>query len=308
MTGERLKLVKDEAKVMSADKAEKAAADEVAGEATPSLDAPENFVNRELSLLEFQRRVLEEARDDSNPLLERAKFLSIVGSNLNEFFMVRVAGLKQQHDAGVVKLPPDGMTPAEQLAAVRRVATDLFTESRACWREELLPALRENGIHVHEYDELSDKQRKNAEQYFEERVFPVLTPLAFDPGRPFPHISNLSLNLAILILDPDGQERFARLKVPGTLPRLVPLKKSSGSVRKDGTVPHKHSFVWLEQLIVANLAKRLPQDCGDRSAGSGDQADALQGRRELAGGEDPAPGAGQRQGGRGTRRIEGPLR
>jgi polyphosphate kinase len=222
------------------------------------LNDPELFINRELSLLEFQRRVLEEARDPENPLLERLKFLAIVGSNLDEFFMVRFAGLKQQHDAGVIKVPADGMTPAEQLAALRKRVGTLMTDGHACWNKELRPALQLEGIQVLDHDELNEKQRKNAQQYFDERVFPVLTPLALDPGRPFPHVSNLSLNLAVLIRDREGEERFARIKVPSSLPRLVPLKKSSGGVRKDGTVPRRHGFVWLEQVIAANLEKLFP--------------------------------------------------
>jgi polyphosphate kinase len=239
--------------------------DEGLAEVTPlrpaeevDLDDPELFINRELSLLEFQRRVLDEAWDPQNPLLERVKFLAIVSSNLDEFFMVRMAGLKQQHEAGVVKLPPDGMTPAEQLAAARKTAAGLMADCRACWNEELLPALENEHIQILEYDALNDKQSKNVEQYFDERVFPVLTPLAFDPGRPFPHVSNLSLNLAVLIRDREGEERFARIKVPSSLPRLVPVKKSSGGVRKDGTLPRRHIFVWLEQVIAVNLKKLFP--------------------------------------------------
>lgn len=225
---------------------------------TPDVDAPKHYLNRELSLLEFNRRVLEEAQDERNPLLERVKFLAIVGSNMDEFFMVRVAGLKQQIAAGVVELSPDGLTPAEQFADLRKAATRLMHDARDCWRTALLPQLKEQGIAVLDYAELTDKQKANARKYFDETVFPVLTPLALDPGRPFPHISNLSLNLAVLIKDPDGEEKFARVKVPNTLPRLVPLKRSSGSVKKDGTVPHKHYFVWLEQVIAAHLDALFP--------------------------------------------------
>ncbi len=220
--------------------------------------APELFVNRELSSLEFQRRVLQEAQDENNPLLERVKFIAIVGSNLDEFFMVRVSGLKKQVIAGVLDLPPDGMTPAEQLAEIRRVALKIMSEARECLRDEIFPALRKVGIHVLDYRELSDRQVANAKAYFDEVIFPVLTPLAFDPGHPFPHISNLSLNLAVLIRDKDGTEHFARIKVPNTLPRLVPLKRSSGGVRRDGTVPFRHYFVWLEQVIAANLDTLFP--------------------------------------------------
>jgi polyphosphate kinase len=222
------------------------------------LEDPKFYINRELSLLEFQRRVLEEAQDEGNPLLERIKFLAIVASNLDEFYMVRVAGLKQQIAAGVVERPPDGMSPAEQLAAIRKAALRLMEQSRETLRDDILPQLHQAGIHLLDYAELTSKQLAKVQEYFFEVVFPVLTPLAFDPSRPFPHISNLSLNLAVLIRDEAGQDRFARLKVPGTLSRLVPIKASSGGVRKDGTVPFHHYFVWLEQVIVANLDALFP--------------------------------------------------
>ena len=224
----------------------------------PALDDPKLFINRELSQLEFFRRVLEEAQDPQNPLLERIKFLSIVGSNLDEFFMVRVAGLKQQVSAGVVDVTADGLTPAEQLAAIRRAASRLMTDARAYLQHQLLPELDQAGIHILEYAALADKQKAKVDEYFDQVVYPVLTPLAVDPGRPFPHISNLSLNLAVMIRDVKGHERFARIKVPDTLPRFVPIKSSSGSVRKDGTVPYHHYFVWLEQIIAAHIAKLFP--------------------------------------------------
>ncbi len=222
------------------------------------LQDPKLYLNRELSLLEFQRRVLEEARDAAWPLLERVKFLSILGSNMDEFFMVRVGGLKMQIQDGVVEFSPDGRTPAEQVAAIRKVSSDLFKSGLQLWNSDLLPSLNRAGIHILNYGDLDEKQREASQEYFEEVIYPVLTPLAFDPGHPFPHISNLSLNLAILIRDEKGHERFARLKIPGTLPRLIPLRRSSGSTRKDGTVPHHHYFVWLEQLILAHLAALFP--------------------------------------------------
>jgi polyphosphate kinase len=224
----------------------------------PALDDPKLFINRELSQLEFFRRVLEEAQDAQNPLLERIKFLSIVGSNLDEFFMVRVAGLKQQVSAGVVDVSADGLTPAEQLAAVRRAASRLMGDARAYLQKHLLPELDQAGIHILDYATLADKQKAKVDEYFDQVVYPVLTPLAVDPGRPFPHISNLSLNLAVMIRDVKGHERFARIKVPDTLPRFVPIKSSSGSVRKDGTVPYHHYFVWLDQVIAAQIAKMFP--------------------------------------------------
>ncbi len=222
------------------------------------LNNPKWYINRELSMLEFQRRVLGEAKDETNPLLERVKFLSILGSNLDEFFMVRVSGLVKQVDAGVQDLPPDGLTPSEQLAAIRKITGQLMSEARDLLLSDILPQLKKTGIFVLNYAELNERQRVIADRYFDEVVFPVLTPLAFDPGHPFPHISNLSLNLAVVIYDEDGQEVFARVKVPDTLPRLVPLKRSTGGLRKDGTPPRNHFFVWLEQLIAANLHKLFP--------------------------------------------------
>ncbi len=222
------------------------------------LDAPDLYINRELSLLQFQWRVLEEALDELNPLLERVKFLAIVGSNLEEFFMVRVGSLRMQRDTGVTSLTADGMTPARQLAEIRPKAQALMETARECWLNSLIPQLRANGIFVLNYNELSPKQRENADNYFHEVIYPVLTPLAVDPGHPFPHISNLSLNLAVRVRGKDGQKRFARIKVPPSLPQLVPIKRSSGGVRSDGTAPKRHYFVALDQLIKANLGSLFP--------------------------------------------------
>jgi polyphosphate kinase len=227
-------------------------------ETITTLDSPKLFINRELSSLQFQHRVLEEAIDENNPLLERVKFLAIVGSNLDEFFMVRVAGLTKQVDAGVVDLPPDGLPPAEQLAEIRKVASSFMKEASDYLRNGLLPSLKNAGIFLLDYKELNKQQKDSIETYYREVIFPVLTPLAFDPGHPFPHISNLSLNIAVLLRDKKGINHFARIKVPNTLPRLVPIKRSSGGVRKDGTVPYNHYFVWLEQVILANLATLFP--------------------------------------------------
>lgn len=222
------------------------------------LSSPEFYINRELSMLAFQHRVFAEAKDAANPVLERVKFFSIVHSNMDEFFMVRVGGLNIQKQAGLVNLSQDGLMPAEQLVAIRKEAGKLFKITRKYWQETLAPLLDLSGIHIKDYDLLTDKQKENIDDYFEISVFPVLTPLAFDPGHPFPHISNLSLNLAVLIEDIEGHRHFARIKVPDSLPRLVPIKRSSGGVRKDGTVPHDHYFIWLEQLIAANLQNLFP--------------------------------------------------
>lgn len=214
------------------------------------------YLNRELSLLAFFRRVLEEAQDERNPLLERVKFLAIVGSNLAEFFMVRVAGLKQQVEAGVIELSSDGLTPSEQLLAIRQMALELMQDARRCLHQ-LLPLLAEVGVHILDYQTLTDQQRSAANEYFEQVVFPVLTPLAFDPGRPFPHISNMSMNLAVLIRDQLGQERFARVKVPNTLPRLLPIKTPADAPEGASGAPPV-TLVWLEQVIAANLHRLFP--------------------------------------------------
>src|SRR5258708_31211802 len=158
---------------------EKIAADPVAAPVGgPDLDDPKFYINRELSLLEFFWRVLEEAKDPANPLLERVKFLAIVASNMDEFFMVRVAGIKQQIAAGVVEMSPDGLTPPEQLAAVRKAAGKLMQASRDCLYTDLLPQLNAAGVHLLDYGELSDKQRASVKKYFQDVVFPVLPPLA----------------------------------------------------------------------------------------------------------------------------------
>jgi len=226
--------------------------------ATIDLTSPSLYLNRELSLLEFQRRVLEEAWDESKPLLERIKFLAIFGSNMDEFFMVRVSGIRKQVEAHIMEVSPNGMTPPDQLAAIRKLTLELMIEAQRYYQRKLLPKLDKEGVHIIEYQKLNKTQKERADTYFKEVVYPVLTPLALDPGHPFPHISNLSLNLAIVIRDKKGNEKFARLKVPDTLPRLLPIKRSSGGVRKDGTIPHQHYFVWLEQVIAANLNDLFP--------------------------------------------------
>jgi polyphosphate kinase len=222
------------------------------------LDEPSLFWNRELSLLAFQERVLEEAQDEQNPLLERVKFLSIVGSNLDEFFMVRVAGLKGQLESGALESGPDGMTPAEELTAIRDRVTALYKAGQDCLRAQLLPGLKKEGIHVVEFSQLTQAQTGVANRYFSETVFPTLTPLAFDPGRPFPHISNLSLNLAVLIRDLQGVEHFARVKVPEGLPQLVPLQDAPKETKSKSKPSKPLYFVWLEQLIINNLQSLFP--------------------------------------------------
>ncbi len=222
------------------------------------LDDPTLYINRELGMLEFQRRVLDEAVDPVNPLLERVKFLAILGSNLEEFFMVRVGGLIMQRDEGVPDLSIDGLSAPEQLVEIRKVVQKLMEEGRELWNKTLMPELDAAGIHIRSYKNLTQRQKQIVNAYFHEMVYPVLTPLAFDPGHPFPHISNLSLNLAVLLEGRDGQTLFARIKVPDTLPQLVPVKRSSGGLRKDGTAPYHHYFVWLSDLISANIDALFP--------------------------------------------------
>jgi polyphosphate kinase len=187
----------------------------------PNLAHRTYYINRELSWLDFNERVLEEALDERQPLLERVKFLSIFASNLDEFFMIRVSGLRSQLEAGILKAPPDGMTPGEQLAEIRERLRPMLKTITTCWQEDLLPKLARAGINVLKYDQLKSRQRKLLRRHFKSEIFPVLTPLAFDPGHPFPHISNLSINLAVEIRDPQEGERFARVKVPHLLDRML---------------------------------------------------------------------------------------
>ena len=221
----------------------------VAPSGAVKLNDPRLYVNREMSLLAFQRRVLEEGLDHQNPLLERIKFLAILASNLDEFFMVRIAGVIAQQESGVEKTGADGLTPPAILAAARSEVEALLREAHECLTKRLLPALAKQGVEILDYSELNARQREAAEKYFSSTIFPVLTPLAFDPGRPFPHISNLSLNLAVLIEPPGdgkGEESFARVKVPDSLPQLVPVAGNNNGQRQ--------TFVWIEQVIAANIA------------------------------------------------------
>jgi polyphosphate kinase len=214
------------------------------------LHRPDLYINRELSWIEFNRRVLEEAQDSRHPLLERVKFLSIFETNLDEFIMIRLAGLKDQEAAHVTNVSPDGLTAEQQLKAVRERQAPLLQQVRLCWRDELMPLLEDQHIRILDYEQLDAKQRAAMKTYFEQEIFPVLTPLAVDPGHPFPHISNLSLNLAVVIADPIIGERFARVKVPPTLPRLVPVQFA---IKKQAT-----AFVWIEQVIAAHLSLLFP--------------------------------------------------
>ncbi len=220
-----------------------------AAETVPRLDSPDLYLNPHLSLLAFQRRVLEEAQDPNNALLERVKFVSILGSNMDEFFMVRVAGLWQQIETRTTEISMDGRSPTEQLALIRQDVTSIVSDMYKLWREELTPELREADIQILDLDALNAQQRTAVDDYFRRIVYPVLTPLAVDHGRPFPHISNLSLNIAAIVTNGDEQERFARVKVPDSLPQLVALPSRAGEL----------AFIWLEQVIIANLRLLFPE-------------------------------------------------
>jgi len=213
----------------------------------PAVDlaSPELYLNRELSWLEFNRRVLYEAQDPRTPLLERLKFLGIFSSNLDEFFQIRVAGLKDQLAAGYMERTPDGMTPEEQLRRASAVVREMVIQHARCLHDEVLPGLAQHGAGLLDIAAVTPAERAHLDRHFHDNVFPVLTPLAVDPAHPFPYISNLSLSLAVNLRDSEGEERLARVKVPKILPRWVPLE---GGFR----------FVPLEQVITANVEALFP--------------------------------------------------
>ncbi|HYN16984.1 MAG TPA: polyphosphate kinase 1, partial [Actinomycetes bacterium] len=204
------------------------------------------YINREISWLQFNDRVLAMAADPQIALLERLKYLAIFASNLDEFFMVRVAGLRDQVEAGMVTRGSDGWTPSETLEAIAKHVGPTIEHQVRVYLDEICPAMAEAGIRIADIGDLDDQQRDFARDYFQRQVFPVLTPLAVDPSHPFPYISNLSLSLAVTVRDPGtSRDRFARVKVPGILPRFVPLG--------DG-----NTFVPLEQVVASHLDKLFP--------------------------------------------------
>ncbi len=214
------------------------------------------YFNREISWLEFNLRVLEEAMSARHPLLEKVKFLSIFYSNQDEFFMIRVSGLKEQVESGLLAPSEDGLTPQEQLALIRDRTLNLDAVANRFLKENLILQLAQNGIYIYDYADLNESQQVYLRDYFDTTIYPVLTPLAFDPGHPFPHISNLSLNLAVLLRDGENGEKFARVKIPALLPRLVPIPVEEGDTweGKAGNNRPPKGFVWLEQVVASNLA------------------------------------------------------
>ena len=230
-------------------------------ETSPNLDSPSLFLNRELSWLQFNLRVLEEAENTRHPLLERVKFLAIFATNLDEFFMVRVSGLRRQIAGGAGETPPDAMTPSEQMLAICRDLTVHSERHQRCWKEDLLPKLREAGVQVLHFNELGQRDRDSLRQHFVREIFPTLTPLAIDPTHPFPHISNLSFNLAVVVKDPERGECFARVKLPDAFRRLVPIPGQDEAPLKKAEL-EKHQklqrFVWLEEIVADNLDLLFP--------------------------------------------------
>ena len=226
------------------------------------LNDPQWYLNRELSWLEFNKRVLEEAEDPKHPLLERVKFLAIFFNNLDEFFMIRISGLREQLSSGVLEASLDGKSPSDQLAKIREALLEHYSRVAQCWQDDLLPKLAEAGIQILPYKKVKPKQRGLLRRYFRKEIFPALTPLAFDPSHPFPHISDLTVNLAVVAHDPDRGKCFARIKVPAIFPRLVRIPDEH-QVNDDqqlglGASTEGTNFVWLEDIISANLDMLFP--------------------------------------------------
>ncbi len=222
-----------------------------------SVDDPQYLFNRELSWLEFNRRVLGEALDPDVPLLERLKFLSIFSTNLDEFFMIRVSGLKEQIAEGVSKTSPDGRTPEEQVREIRQILRPILIEQMFCLNEDILPQLAAEGISITPYNELKAREKRRLDEYFSRNIFPVLTPQGVDESHPFPYISSLSVNLGAIVKPNKDfnhgnlkhlftDSRFVRIKMPPTLPRLIPIDED------------KSRFVPLEEIIAANIEDLFP--------------------------------------------------
>ena len=218
----------------------------------PPLNAPENFINRELSWLEFNRRVLEEAQDATQPLIERVKFLTIFSSNLDEFFEIRVAGIKQQIESETSDVGADGMSPTDTFNAIQRIVRELVQAQYALWNEELMPQLSKSGIRLHSVEDLNVKRSAWARRYFQEEVFPMLTPLAVDASHPFPQLLNKSHNLLIRArAEKRGELLHAIVQVPRVLPRLIAMPRGKGD-------DEPWDYIYLSALIKQNIADLFP--------------------------------------------------
>jgi len=224
------------------------------------------FFNRELSWLEFNRRVLHQALDQNTPLLERVQFLNIFTSNLDEFYQKRVGGLKRQIAAGIASKSIDGLTPREQIAAIRKTVIPMLDQQAVCFKNNILPALKKENVHLLAWNQLTDDDRKFTTEYFENRVFPVLTPLSVDSGHPFPFISNLSLSLAFIIAHPDaGDHLFARVKIPEVLPRWIELPSSLESsgfrfANLVDIIKHNARALFCDMSIVNSMLFRITRN------------------------------------------------
>ena len=213
-----------------------------------STNPRERLIDRELSWLAFNERVLELAEDASNPLLERCRYLAIFSSNLDDFFMIRVATLKRKLESGVTKKNTAGFTPLELMAEISKKTQELIARQTKCFQTDILPKLAQNGIEITDWESLTDDEKSYINKIFTNRIFPVLTPLAVDPSHPFPYISGLSLNLAVLVKQPEtNEELFARVKVPASLPRFIETAEFAGT-----------KFIPLEKVIIANLHQLFP--------------------------------------------------
>jgi polyphosphate kinase len=215
---------------------------------------PELYINRELSWLAFNKRVLEEGSEPAAPLLERLKFAAIFSSNLDEFFMIRVAGVKRKLAAGIGEPGPDGRTPAAQFAAIRAATQELLNDQASLLRDDLIPALRQAGVELLRHEELTSSEQEALDEYFERDIFPVLTPQAIDRARRFPHVSNQSLNLIVVLRSPTAGQRYARVKIPAVLPRLVRVSRQNDLAAPSEPI----RFTWLEDLTAAHLGRLFP--------------------------------------------------
>jgi len=239
------------AKISAEDPKGKTQALETPPQPSERFSDPRNFINRELSWLEFNRRVLEEAQDPTQPLIERVKFLTIFSSNLDEFFEIRVAGIKQQIESETSDVGPDGLSPTETFNSIRRVVSEMVATQYALWNNELLPQLAENGIRVREVSQLSAKRAAWAHRYFQQEVFPMLTPLAVDASHPFPQLLNKSHNLFVRAKAQRGGEPLhAIVQVPRVVPRLIAMP------RKEANEPW--DYIYLASLIKQHISELFP--------------------------------------------------
>src|SRR5437660_6897279 len=240
------------AKIATSDGAVAPQLAELAVERSVDLSDPANFINRELSWLEFNRRVLEEAQDPTQPLIERVKFMTIFSANLDEFFEIRVAGIKQQIQSETSDIGPDGMTPTKTVNAIQRIAHELVATQYEFWNKELVPTLAQNGIRLHEIAQLSAKRAAWARRYFQEEVFPMLTPLAVDASHPFPQLLNKSHNLLVRAkMQRGGELLHAIVQVPRVVPRLILMPRTRGE-------DEPWDYIYLAALIKQHIADLFP--------------------------------------------------